>query len=122
MLKPWLLNNPFYFDKNKGNLYIFNFNFLFGYNEKKDSDYNNIISNKKPDFKFFPNNIYLYYISLTPIENFGYNKFNNNNNNSFAYYNNFKYIYIITNYYIKKFKFIVIFSNVFWLGFYCKYS
>ena len=118
--KPWLLNNPFYFDKNKGNLYIFNPNFLLGYNEKKNSDYNNIILNKKPDFKFFLNNIYLYYISFIPIKNFGYNKFNDDNNNSSAYYNNPKYIYTITDYCIKEFKFIVIFSNVFWLGFYRK--
>jgi len=117
--KFWLLNNLFYFRKNKGNLYIFNPNFLLGYNEKENSDYNNIL-NKKPDLKFFLNNIYLYYISFTLIKNLSYNKFNNNNNNNSAYYNNPKYIYIIIDYYIEKFKLIAIFSNVFRLGFYRK--
>jgi len=120
--KFWLLNNLFYFNKNKGNLYIFNPNFLLNYNEKENSNYNNTISDKKPNFKFFLNNIYLHYISLIPVKNFGYNKFNNNNDNSFAYYNNPKYIYIVTDYYIKEFKFITIFSNIFRLRFYRKRS
>ena len=112
------MDNLFYFNKNKGNLYIFNPNFLLSYNEKENNNYNNIILNKKPNFKFFLNNIYLRYISPILIENFGYNKSNNNNNKNSAYYNNPKYIYIVTNYCIKELKFIAIFSNVFRLGFY----
>ena len=70
-----------------------------------------ILLNKKPDFKFFLNNIYLYYINFIPVKSPGYN------NNDYVYYNDPKYIYIITNYRIKKLEFIAVFNNVFWLGF-----